>query len=54
MKWHIKFLKMLKTGMFLIKKPQNEAFKLAKSSNHSEAGLVGGVMLAKRKLSLGL
>ena len=41
------------------KKLQDEAFKLAMSSYHSlkdraEAGLVGGVMLAKRKLSLGL
>ena len=39
------------------KKLQNEAFNLAKSSgsfkDRAEAGLVGGVMLAKRKLGLG-
>ena len=41
------------------KKLQNEAFEIAKDSTQSfkdrvEAGLVGGVMLAKRKLGLGV
>ena len=41
------------------KRLQNKAFSIAKSGQHSlkdrlEAGLVGGVMLGKRKLGLGI
>ena len=44
---------------FLFKKLQDEAFNIVKNSSTSlkdqaEAGVVGGVMLAKRKLGLGV
>ena len=57
--WLIQFSKIPKIVMFLIKKLQDEAFNIVGNTSSSlkdnaEAGLVGGVMLAKRKLGLGV